>query len=90
MLILETTLYPELGAGGVAGWMNSLCKPYLAGSNGSLAQKRPVHLEFRRGRPTPYDGKIMFRQPLSLDQSVKVPGCIARFSDENEPAGFAV
>ena len=88
--ILETILYPELGAGRVAGWMNSLFKPYLAGSNGSLAQKRLVHLEFRLGRPTPYDCKIVFRQPLSLEQSVKVPGCVPRFSDENEPAGLAV
>ena len=88
--ILETILYPETGACGVAGWMNSLFKPYLAGSNGSLAQKRLIHLEFHVGRPTPYDCEIAFRQPSFLDQSVKIPRCVMRFSDENQPAGFAV
>jgi hypothetical protein len=53
--ILKTIEDSESGMRWVAGGVDCLFKPNFAGCNGSLAEKRLVHLESVLRRPTPHD-----------------------------------
>lgn len=58
--VLEPLGYPEPSTGWVAGGMDGLFEPDFARRNGSLAEKRLVHLEFVGCRPTPRNRLVSF------------------------------